>query len=797
MLTGHFLVDLVYWVSHNPPPAHLLLISGDRDFANVLHRLRMSNYNVLLACNDTPSDVLCSAASIMWCWNGLVRGEKLTGRHFNQPPDGTYSWYGHYKGLLEDPFPDTEKPSCSKLENCADTKSDAEHHTPPETLKDKICQIVDSYADGVDISLLGIELRSQVSMDKDFFGHKKLSNLLMSMPDLLKLEKKDGKIIVQSVRPKTDTLVHCDSNSLKGLQKSKNQRYQNRTADLSGSVGDTPADALVDPKKEEPPSITADEIGSGATLTSSKSLKEGLELSHLKENVVNPAEKSSTTFDVRETITPKVDSLESRSLHVDPSDTKSSGDDDKELGLFRKFVKWFKILIHGPQADQSHNKSGEDDSERKSKAENHETLSKNTGNADGKPGMVPSNIQANDKSGKDVTPKNTQAEYHELFSTSSFWDDIKIFLRSHKGASLINKSMSMTRLQIAEELQKKGPAVLKTLSGAAMIHLTHLLITEKKWLKHHSSQTPSSSSNVIHPRLSPNHDTNGLRAILSSKSVSRGSLPAHAERGVNHDKPVKQAQKPCQKSADQMLKDCQKLVVATLEKNPEGFSIGSIQDLFREKYGYSLKYQMLGHLKLASLLQTIPGVRIEGALVVPSEKFPRDFSVEKICGADNNIGKNNNKDVSISDSVWEELGPICCTKADGNVANDSDYNKKTKIEMSGAGVYKCDYDLSDAEFSDSDSEFTRKDFQERPQKGRNNEDSALIQTLDSWYTSKEGNDVGHSKNVSRIMDSEIEAGAGRTAKARKSFTFVEDKVENDKGKLIHSILGSIRKSEMK
>ncbi|KAJ7945292.1 40S ribosomal protein S10-1 [Quillaja saponaria] len=99
------LVHLMCWVSQNPPPAHLFLISGDRDFAGVLHRLRMNNYNILLASPESAPDALCCAASIMWHWNALVRGENLTGKHYNNPPDGPFfSWYGHDKVTLEDPF---------------------------------------------------------------------------------------------------------------------------------------------------------------------------------------------------------------------------------------------------------------------------------------------------------------------------------------------------------------------------------------------------------------------------------------------------------------------------------------------------------------------------------------------------------------------------------------------------------------------------------------------------------------------------------------------------------------------
>ncbi|XP_024534961.1 uncharacterized protein LOC9657426 isoform X3 [Selaginella moellendorffii] len=73
------LMDLILWTIENPPPAHLFLISGDRDFSTALHKLRMRNYNVLLACPAGAyiSPSLLGAASRVWYWNSLVRGEAL------------------------------------------------------------------------------------------------------------------------------------------------------------------------------------------------------------------------------------------------------------------------------------------------------------------------------------------------------------------------------------------------------------------------------------------------------------------------------------------------------------------------------------------------------------------------------------------------------------------------------------------------------------------------------------------------------------------------------------------------
>ena len=41
------LVDMLFWAVDNPAPANYLLISGDRDFSNALHQLRMRRYNIL------------------------------------------------------------------------------------------------------------------------------------------------------------------------------------------------------------------------------------------------------------------------------------------------------------------------------------------------------------------------------------------------------------------------------------------------------------------------------------------------------------------------------------------------------------------------------------------------------------------------------------------------------------------------------------------------------------------------------------------------------------------------------
>ncbi|CAL5098162.1 unnamed protein product [Urochloa decumbens] len=187
-----FMADLVYWIAQNPPPVHFFLISGDRDFANLLHRLRMSNYNVLLACPSTATGVLCSAATVMWPWDALVKGEDFTPKRFNHPPDGLHgSWYGHYKGTLDDPFLEKESKEPitvpSDSEHCS-VPSDSKHCTVPKYVTDAVLEALRPYPKGISLSFLREILRkNKIHLGTDFFGHKRFSCLLQSMPDIVEL----------------------------------------------------------------------------------------------------------------------------------------------------------------------------------------------------------------------------------------------------------------------------------------------------------------------------------------------------------------------------------------------------------------------------------------------------------------------------------------------------------------------------------------------------------------------------------------------------------------------------------
>ncbi|KAI3810752.1 hypothetical protein L1987_20374 [Smallanthus sonchifolius] len=68
------LVDMLFWAVDNPAPGNYLLISGDRDFSNALHQLRMRKYNILLAQPQKASVSLLAAAKSVWQWTSLLAG---------------------------------------------------------------------------------------------------------------------------------------------------------------------------------------------------------------------------------------------------------------------------------------------------------------------------------------------------------------------------------------------------------------------------------------------------------------------------------------------------------------------------------------------------------------------------------------------------------------------------------------------------------------------------------------------------------------------------------------------------
>ncbi|KAL1215095.1 hypothetical protein V5N11_007670 [Cardamine amara subsp. amara] len=66
------LVDMMLWAMENQAPANIMLISADRDFSYLLHKLGMKRYNILLARPEKASAPLIVAAKTVWLWRSIV-----------------------------------------------------------------------------------------------------------------------------------------------------------------------------------------------------------------------------------------------------------------------------------------------------------------------------------------------------------------------------------------------------------------------------------------------------------------------------------------------------------------------------------------------------------------------------------------------------------------------------------------------------------------------------------------------------------------------------------------------------
>ncbi|KAK0608032.1 hypothetical protein LWI29_024448 [Acer saccharum] len=650
------LVDLMYWVSQNPPPAHLFLISGDRDFASILHRLRMNNYNILLASPETAPNVLCSAASIMWHWNSLVRGEKLIGRHFNQPPDGPY-------GSCEVAEIASECKICPVP--VAEIASESKIRPVPKSVLRQIRQILNSYPKGISITDLRAELnKGTVSIDKDLYGYGKFSRFLFSMQHILELQSKgDGQFLVLGVTQKAPEPFES-----------------------------SPVNVEKPPRKVQQAPAVSDKVA-------------GMDLLSPEVNVEKPTRKVQ-----------QAPALSDKVADMDPQEPS------KEV---QKPPQLTKSLLNRTESK-----------------------------------VATRPEPPSDKAG-------TSSEKNGWKKCPSQIPPFQIY------------SISWTKSSLGHLVQQ--------------ISELYLLVTAAK--------------------------SNKQKKVTEHDEERKVQNISHA--GVSG--PV--INKPSDRSRNDVLADCQKLVSEILEKYPEGYNLGSFRKLFLERYDYHLDVRKLGYQKLASLIQVMPGVKIESTYIVPSSNVPcgsdlgmfspdiqEDNSCHPLSNSDSELSETPRKSDD-SDSTWDELGPISDISLDRKEVQPVPSSKA--VEETKRQPYP-DYEpsVSDDEFSDSEEETSTLTRPGRQGKlGINKEESSLLQILDSWYSSKENEDSkGKSENVNGMVDCStnvVEPSAspelasksaklldnfGKKSRPQKNYDFVSDTVENNKDKLIDGILGSLKKS---
>ncbi|KAK4402086.1 hypothetical protein Sango_0949300 [Sesamum angolense] len=100
---------MLFWAVDNPAPANYLLISGDRDFSNALHQLRMRRYNILLAQPQKASAPLLAAAKSVWLWTSLsAGGPSLTNVEYTQFVNNGYGYSSGTDSLVTESIHTTQ-----------------------------------------------------------------------------------------------------------------------------------------------------------------------------------------------------------------------------------------------------------------------------------------------------------------------------------------------------------------------------------------------------------------------------------------------------------------------------------------------------------------------------------------------------------------------------------------------------------------------------------------------------------------------------------------------------------------
>ncbi|KAJ8424505.1 hypothetical protein Cgig2_017738 [Carnegiea gigantea] len=817
---GSLLVDLMHWVAQNPPPAHIFLISSDRDFAGILHRLRMNNYNILLAGREGKytSGVLCSAATIMWQWEELAKGEHLSGRHFNQPPDGPFnSWYGHYKGPLEDPYDMPQQENSSKVNHSTNIEQSSEPQplqVPKQVMK-HVRDIVNSYPRGLPIGELRSQLENKVTIDRNYYGFKKFSGLLQSMRRIVKvIDRADGNFLIRPVAPRASEVVESDDTSAGSMTENGKQAVQ------------------VTPKAGEAQSV-ARMVNVEPILHAShhdvakESLAEVTKVEEIPEKVFDGPEKisdgcsrevqfaSAMKDDEKEGIDSQ--SVRSRMALTEVQKSKS------EVGVFeRLWTKWFgsstgieRTDISVPDKFHSSSCSPEkstlEEQGTKSPSE-HETHGPNAAlHVDAKcdkiaksevnPGFVGKAISwfkswRNESCAKTLTEQLNeeqnvmdesrdhedapQSKKHELFFKDAFWNAFASFLRTYRGSDIVLNSTS--REQLAKRLHIDGPLILRSLKGSDLLDLVDLLISEKKWIEEFPTQKPRFK--ILH--------------LPGKRSASAQAPNSNASDEKSHSVLSSIMQKkPSEKSRSEILADCQKLLDELLLQNPEGFNMGIFKKKFLEKYRYSFDHLKLGYPKLVSLLQIMPGVKVESSCVYP-DKVAYAPGIASLGskgsspGSDGEMSDSHRKQEDV-ESQWEELGPV----ANSNITKQEEQPDPMQIDQE----YKPSMADDDEELSDQEGEEYASSSQlkadGKTKKKVNEEDSSLLKILNRWHATKDENNpeglVDCSKEESGIEASSA-AGNAQKQRLQKSYMFVSNSLESNKDKLIDGILGRLKNS---
>lgn len=382
---------------------------------------------------------------------------------------------------------------------------------------------------------------------------------------------------------------------------------------------------------------------------------------------------------------------------------------------------------------------------------------------------------------------------------------------------------------MSHNLQKQGPPVLRDLTETDLHHLVDLLISDKKLVEECLSEkypfkliqpAEKGSCKGLSSIFLDTQSQPGLQSWQKQKQKEFQNLPPAGDLSPTIHKNLN-------KSRNEIVADCRKLLELIVTEYQQGFSIGRFRKMFLEKYGYPLEVHKFSYNKVVSLIQTMPGVKIEAGKIMPApfdidlkscDLEAAESSVQKVDvdDAKSNFGANMSATPKMSklpDSSWEELGPITCTTPKRQKMGSSRKKKREAVEQ-----VNYDYEpVSDVYLSGSDDENLSSRGDGHHYYAKKGEDISLLEILD-WYQNKE-DDTRGSKDCTRALPDKVDVvdscsgkdsisslssgslknkdyvgSCEKKSRPSKSYSFVSDEVVDDKDKLIDGILGSLKKS---
>ncbi|KAL3813224.1 hypothetical protein ACJIZ3_014492 [Penstemon smallii] len=738
------LLDLMYWVSQNPPPAHIVLISGDRDFAGILHRLRMNNYNIFLASPDSASSALCSAATIMWQWSSLLKGENLSGKFFNQPPDGFYnSWYGLPQASIEDPFAINvnEKSIAARV---PETKLKSQEKTNESSPSVNI-QEVKLKANTPKVNAQKKEQKKEkvnesspaTNMDKikvKVCEPKKGEKLKESTPKLNMQEI--GKNVEFQEQQKKDEVV--SPSEIKDFSvKNENQLVAKNELEKGEKL------------KESTPKLNMQEIqGQGKNVEFQEQQK--------KDEVVSPSEikdfseknenrlvvKNEHTGIFRRIWMKLFGSVDTNSAEKNCHKLDEISNNIEETNV--KSIQSAEIMVPALFSPSSHEALilGKMNRNPDIVITSEDSSFFNRIMSRFKIWSSPQSDDKREKNCEKVDVMKITSKQIELFSKDSFWKELESFIDTSQGSALILQSR--TRKHLAQNLRRKGPSTLRFLLLNNLLHLIDMLISDKKWVEECDSKTSPFKLTRLVKKDPCNNNTplssNGLSNVFLNKQPNLEEALCQAR---NEGSSIKRK--------SEILNDCHKLVDHIVKNYPEGFNMGEFRRLFIDRYGYALDLQKIGCDKLANLLQIMPGAKIEDGMIFPAESF-----------------KNIQESVSSHNiDSWDELGLVYSFGHDKEETG-SGFPKKGQKEITKPDNEPLhDSNLSDSDEDDSSSSSSIRS-RNKFESTKRGSDSSLIQILDSWYQENDSNQKEEPVSAPSSVN------PTRKQKPVKSYTFVTE-----------------------